>query len=792
MLGGEEVDRLVDGHAQHVADRPPAELHAEHLRPIAAALTLLAGHVHILEEVHLQLLEAVALAGLAAAARHVERERAGAEAEGLRARQRGVDLADLVERLDVGHGIRAGRPTDRLLVDEADTLEVLEAGERVVGARRLELGLERTRHRPVERVVHERGLAGARHAGHHGERAERQAQRDVLEVVLAGAAQHELAAAGAARERQRNGLAARQVARRERVSRPPELRLRPGEHDLAAALARARPQLDHVVSALDEAAVVLDDDDGVAGLGELAAEVGQPHRVARVQADRGLVEDVERADQLGAELVGEVDPLRLAARQRPRLPAQREVAEPDPQQEGQLGAELAEDLAGDRRLPRRELQRAQDGGRLLDRERGELGDRHPGHPHRQRRRLQTRAAADRARRLAAVAREEHAHVQLVAVRLDLLEESIDAGEPAVALVDEGALGLAERVPRPRHVDAGAPGGFQQLALVPPARRVRPRLHGAAGERPRAIGHHQRLVVLEDVAEALALGAGAERMVEREQERLRPLQRGPAAAAAERLGEHPPAGVEQLDRDMAAALAQRTLHRLHEALALAGVEPVEHDGDGAVPGVRRRRGEIAGTAVDEHAREAAPREARPQLGWRQPGRHRQRKRDERAGAGVLAQQRVGDGLRRVRGGRAATLRAVNAADLRVEQPQVVVDLGRGADRGARGPDRVLLLQGHGRADLLDTIDVGAIDPIEEHPRVGRQRLDVAPLPLGEERVEGQGGFAGAGDAGDDGEPIVGNLEGDVLEVVLAGSLDPEPRGLGHSKRPPEKESLPEVV
>ena len=513
-----------------------------------------------------------------------------------------------------------------------------------------------------------------------------------------------------------------------------------------------------------------------------------------MQPDGGLVEHVERAHELRAELVGQVDALGFAARQRARLPAEREVAEADAQQESQLGAELAQDLARDRGLPHAELELAQDGGRLVDGEAGELGDRHPGHPHRQRRRFQPGAATQRARRLAAIAREEHAHVELVAVRLDLLEEAVDAGELAVALVDERAVRLLQRFPRPRHVHAGALGRLEQLALVPLAGGMRPRLHGAVGQRARAIGHHQRLVVLEDVAEALALGAGAERMVEREQERLRPLQRGPAAAAAERLGEHPPAGVEQLDRDLAAALAQRTLHRLHEALALAGVEhqPVEHDGDGAVPGVRRRRGEIAGTAVDEHAREAAPREARPQLGWRQPGRHRQRKRDERAGAGVLAQQRVGDGLRRVRGGRAATLRAVNAADLRVEQPQVVVDLGRGADRGARGPDRVLLLQGHGRADLLDTIDVGAVDPIEEHPRVGRQRLDVAPLPLGEERVEGQGGFAGAGDAGDDGEPIVGNLEGDVLEVVLAGSLDPEPRGLGHSKRPPEKESLPEVV
>src|SRR2546425_471382 len=55
-----------------------------------------------------------------------------------------------------------------------------------------------------------------------------------------------------------------------------------------------------------------------------------------------------RAHELGAELVGQVDPLSLATRQRPGLSAQREIAEADPQQERELGVELLEDLASDR------------------------------------------------------------------------------------------------------------------------------------------------------------------------------------------------------------------------------------------------------------------------------------------------------------------------------------------------------------------------------------------------------------------------------------------------------------
>src|SRR4029434_6674720 len=83
VLGREEIDRLVDGHLQHVADGPVTELHAEHVGAVAPALALLAGDVHILEEVHLQLLESVALTRLAAAALDVERKRARVEPERL-------------------------------------------------------------------------------------------------------------------------------------------------------------------------------------------------------------------------------------------------------------------------------------------------------------------------------------------------------------------------------------------------------------------------------------------------------------------------------------------------------------------------------------------------------------------------------------------------------------------------------------------------------------------------------------------------------------------------------------
>src|SRR5436189_2565030 len=123
---------LFRSHREHVGDRAASVLHAEHVGPVAPALALLAGDVHVLEEVHLELLEAVALTFLAAPPRHVEREGASGQAERLRPRQLGENLPDLIEGLHVGHRVRAGGPADRLLIDEPHALEILEADEALV------------------------------------------------------------------------------------------------------------------------------------------------------------------------------------------------------------------------------------------------------------------------------------------------------------------------------------------------------------------------------------------------------------------------------------------------------------------------------------------------------------------------------------------------------------------------------------------------------------------------------------------------------------------------------------
>jgi len=134
------------------------------------------------------------------------------------------------------------------------------------------------------------------------------------------------------------------------------------------------------------------------------------------------------------------------------------------------------------------------------------------------------------------------------------------------------------------------------------------------------------------------------------------------------------------------------------------------------------------------------------------------------------------------------RAVGDADAGVQQAQIVVDLGDRPDRRARVGADALLVDGHGRAEALDLVDIGLFHLPQELASVGAQAFHIAPLALGEDRIEGQGGLAGAGEAGDDHQLVAGNIDVDVLEVVLARTLDQD-EIVGHRLPPLQKDGQP---
>ena len=160
--------------------------------------------------------------------------------------------------------------------------------------------------------------------------------------------------------------------------------------------------------------------------------------------------------------------------------------------------------------------------------------------------------------------------------------------------------------------------------------------------------------------------------------------------------------------------------------------------------------------------------------RQPGHGGQGKRDLNPGAGHGGQHVVGRALGRVPADRRAAGPAVAPADPRPEEAQVVVHFGGRADGGAAADDGVPLLDRHRRREALEVVHQRLGHPLEELLGVGRERLDVPPLALGVERVEGERALAGARGSGDDGERPVRQLDGDSLQVVLPGVDDADHR------------------
>jgi hypothetical protein len=114
--------------------------------------------------------------------------------------------------------------------------------------------------------------------------------------------------------------------------------------------ARARTQINDVIGAAHRFLVVLDHQQRIAARLQRLQRGQQLLIVARVQADGRLVQNVEHAAEIGAELRGQADALRLAARERGSAAAQLQIPQPDFAQKLQAFADFRQDVARDFRL----------------------------------------------------------------------------------------------------------------------------------------------------------------------------------------------------------------------------------------------------------------------------------------------------------------------------------------------------------------------------------------------------------------------------------------------------------
>src|SRR5262249_44269882 len=79
----------------------------------------------------------------------------------------------------------------------------------------------------------------------------------------------------------------------------------------------------------------------------------------------------------------------------------------------------------------------------------------------------------------------------------------------------------------------------------------------------------------------------------------------------------------------------------------------------------------------------------------------------------------------------------------------------------------------RREPVDGVDVRLLHQLQELPCIRRQRLDVAALALGIDRVEGERRLAGTREPRDHHEAVAGHLDVDVLQVVLASTANDDP-------------------
>ncbi len=107
-----------------------------------------------------------------------------------------------------------------------------------------------------------------------------------------------------------------------------------------------------------------------------------------------------------------------------------------------------------------------------------------------------------------------------------------------------------------------------------------------------------------------------------------------------------------------------------------------------------------------------------------------------------------------------------ASTRIHHPHQAGQGGYASYRRTCIAGAALLLQCDRRWQAVDRIDVGHAGLVDQAPRIGGHRLEVAPLGLGIEGAEGERGLAGAGDTREHHQRVARDVDVNVLEIVFA--------------------------
>ncbi|VVB67153.1 Uncharacterised protein [uncultured archaeon] len=293
MLSG-----LLHGHIQHLGDGPAPVIDLQRLAVVAGALALLTLNEHIREEVHLDLDQPVALAGLTAATVHIEGETAFLVASDLGLLGLCKCLSDGIEDLGICRRIGARSPADGALVDDDYLVYLGVKGQINVLSRSL-AGLVYLPHqRPKECIVDQRGLARARDTRHHRQHARRDGHVDVLQVVLPAALDAYEGPAPPARGWNLDLFPAAEILAGQRSWILLDILRSAFGHDPSAVNASPWPDVQEVICSANCLLVMLHHDQRVSQIPELLQCLDQPIVVPLVQPNGGLIQDVEHSRQV--------------------------------------------------------------------------------------------------------------------------------------------------------------------------------------------------------------------------------------------------------------------------------------------------------------------------------------------------------------------------------------------------------------------------------------------------------------------------------------------------------------
>ena len=125
--------------------------------------------------------------------------------------------------------------------------------------------------------------------------------------------------------------------------------------NFAAVDARAGADVDNEIRRAHRVLVMLDDQNRVSKVTQMAKRIEELVVIALMKADGGLVENVEYAHEAGANLGRKPYSLALAAGERPRRARKRQIGKPDRLQEAKSRANFPQNLLGDDGHGAREL-----------------------------------------------------------------------------------------------------------------------------------------------------------------------------------------------------------------------------------------------------------------------------------------------------------------------------------------------------------------------------------------------------------------------------------------------------